>query len=116
MRSPTLINTAIGVGQLATYRFGIDPLPPQPTEGNSLPRNSAGQWLDPNIKDPRTHQLHIGYAHSLAANTVLSVDYTHVEGRNEMRQINLNPIVNGTRVLAPDFLRVFGVAERPRAT
>ena len=41
----TLTNTAIGVGQLATYRFGIDPLPPQPTEGNSLPRGSAGQWL-----------------------------------------------------------------------
>lgn len=108
----TLVNTAIGVGQLATYRFGIDPVPPPPTDtaGDSLPRNSAGQWLDPNIKDPRTHQAHIGYAHTLAANTVISVDYTHVEGRNEMRQINLNPIVRGTRVLAPDFIRVFGVA------
>ena len=41
---------------------------------------------------------------------MISVDYTHVEGRNEMRQINLNPIVNGTRVLVPDFIRVFGVA------
>lgn len=27
-----------------------------------------------------------------------------------MRQINLNPIVNGRRVLADDFVRVFGVA------
>ncbi len=107
----TLVNTAIGVGQLATYRFGIDPVPPQPTgAGDSLPRDSAGQWLDPNIGDPRTHQAHIGYAHTLAANTVVSVDYTHVEGRNEMRQINLNPIVNGRRVLADDFVRVFGVA------
>ena len=41
---------------------------------------------------------------------MVSVDYTHVEGRNEMRQINLNPIVNGRRVLADDFVRVFGVA------
>jgi len=105
----TLTNTAIGVGQLATYRFGTDPLPPQPTEGNSLPRNSQGQWLDPAIADPRTHQMHLGYAHTLAANTVLSVDYTHVEGRNEMRQLNLNPIVNGTRVLAPAFTQAFGV-------
>ena len=77
---------------------------------DSLPRDSAGQWLDPNIRDPKTHQAHIGYAHTLAANTVVSVDYTHVEGRNEMRQINLNPIVNGRRVLADDFVRVFGVA------
>ena len=38
----TLTNTAIGVGQLATYRFGIDPLPPQPTEGNRLPLGVAG--------------------------------------------------------------------------
>jgi Carboxypeptidase regulatory-like domain/TonB dependent receptor len=101
----TLTNTAIGVGQLATYRFGIDPLPPQPTEGNSLPLNSAGQWQDPGIVDPRTHQMHIGYAHTMAANTVLSVDYSHVEGRRELRQLNLSPIINGTRKLAPDFVR-----------
>ena len=106
----TLVNSSIGVGALANYRFGIDPLPPQPTEGNTLPLNAEGQWLDPAIKDPRTHQAHIGYAHTLAENTVLSVDYTHVEGRNEMRQINLNPLVNGTRVLAPDFQRVLGRA------
>ena len=81
----TLTNTAIGVGQLATYRFGIDPLPPQPTEGNTLPLGSQGQWIDPDMTDPRTHQAHIGYAHELAANTTLSVDYTHVEGRNEKR-------------------------------
>ena len=100
-----LTNTAIGVGQLATYRFGIDPLPPQPTEGNSLPLNSAGQWQDPAITDPRTHQMHIGYAHTMAANTVLSVDYSHVEGRKELRQLNLSPIINGVRKLAPDFVR-----------
>lgn len=35
--------------------------------------------------DPRTHQAHVGYAHELAANTMVSVDYTHVEGRNECR-------------------------------
>src|SRR5687767_15446586 len=36
----TLTNTAIGVGDLATFRLGIDPMPAQPTEGNSLPRGS----------------------------------------------------------------------------
>jgi hypothetical protein len=105
----TLTNTAIGVGQLATFRFGIDPLPPQPTEGNSLPRGSAGQWMDPNLIDPRNHQVHVGYAHTLAGNTMVAADYTHIEGRTELRQLNLNPIVNGRRLLADDFVRVYGV-------
>ena len=106
----TLTNTAIGVGQLATYRFGIDPLPPQPTEGNKLPLGAQGQWIDPDMTDPRTHQAHVGYAHELIANTTLAVDYTHVEGRNEKRQLNINPIINGRRRLADDFQRVYGVA------
>jgi carboxypeptidase family protein len=104
----TLTNTAIGVGALATYRFGIDPVPPQPTEGNVLPRGANGQWLDPKIKDPYNHQFHVGYAHELAANTMVSVDFTHIMGRRELRTLNINPIVNGQRVLAPDFLRVYG--------
>jgi hypothetical protein len=105
-----LSNSAIGRGQLATYRFGIDPLPPQPTEGNKLPSGATGQWIDVDMVDPRTHQLHLGYAHELMANTTLAVDYTHVEGRNEKRQININPRLNGRRRLADDFLRVFGDA------
>ena len=104
----TLTNTAIGVGQLPTYRLGIDPLPPQPTEGNRLPLGSQGQWIDKDMVDPRTHQLHIGYAHELMAATTLAIDYTHVEGRNEKRQLNINPLINGRRLLADDFQRVFG--------
>jgi Carboxypeptidase regulatory-like domain/TonB dependent receptor len=106
----TLTNTALGVGQLANYRFGIDPVPAQPTESNTLPRGATGQWLNPDIADPYNHTMHVGYAHELAANTMVSVDYTHVEGRRELRTLNINPIVNGQRVLAPDFLRVFGQA------
>jgi len=103
-----LTNTAIGVGQLPTYRFGIDPIPPQPTEGNKLPQGATGQWIDTNMTDPRTHQIHLGYAHELFANTTLAVDYTHVEGRKEKRQLNINPLINGRRRLADDFQRVFG--------
>ena len=55
-------NTGIGVGELATFRLGLDPLPPQPTQGDRLANNSTGQWIDPNMTDPRTHQTHIGYA------------------------------------------------------
>jgi len=59
--------------------------------------------------DPRTHQAHIGYAHTLAVNTTLSIDYTHTEGRHEKRPIELNPIISGTRLLANDFRRVYGI-------
>ena len=104
----TLNNSSIGVGELATYRFGIDPVPPQPTEGNSLPQGSEGQWIATDMVDPRTHQMHLGYARVLAANTTLSIDFTHMEGRREKRRMNINPILNGTRRLAPDFRRVFG--------
>jgi hypothetical protein len=103
-----LTNTAIGRGELGTYRFGIDPFPAQPTEGNSLPPNSAGQWLGPDVVNPRVHHAHIGYAHALGATTMFSVDYTRQLGRRGLMSMNLNPIVNGVRLLAPDFSRVFG--------
>jgi hypothetical protein len=103
-----LTNTAIGVGELATYRFGIDPFPAQPTEGNSLPRNSTGEWIGPNVVDPRVHHTHIGYAHELAANTMFAVDYTHQTGTRGLMAVNINPLVNRVRVLAPDFTRVLG--------
>jgi hypothetical protein len=103
-----LTNTAIGVGQLATYRLGIDPFPAQPIEGNSLPPNSAGQWLGPDIVDPRMHHMHIGYAHALAPTTMVSVDFTHEAGTRGLMSLNINPIVRGARLLAPDFNRVFG--------
>jgi hypothetical protein len=51
---------------------------------------------------------HLGYAHELAQNTTVAVDYTHMEGRREKRQLSINPIVNGRRRLASDFQRVFG--------
>ena len=104
----TRTNTAIGVGELATFRLGIDPLPPQPTQGDRLANNSTGQWINPDYNDPITHQAHIGYAHTLAANTTLAVDYTRIEGRREVRSTEINPLIGGRRLLANDFQRVFG--------
>jgi hypothetical protein len=106
----TLVNTGIGVGQLANFRFGVDPLPPGPPRSNTLPLGARGEWLDPDLTNPRTYQAHLGYAHQLSDSTSLSVDYTHVQGRKELRTLNINPIVNGRRVLADDFQRVFGNA------
>src|SRR4030095_16431317 len=56
-----------------------------------------------------------GYAQQLGSSTSLTVDYTRMEGRKGLRTLNANPIVNGQRVLAPEFLRVFGVANRLNA-
>jgi hypothetical protein len=36
------------------------------------------------------------------------VDYTHAQGSHEFRTLNINPIVNGTRLLAPKFAAVYG--------
>jgi len=96
-----LSNTAIGVGDLANFVLMRDPLPPAPTAPDALPEQSVGQWINPNLVEPRTYQTHVGYAHTLAANTTLSVDYTLSEGRHELRSTNINPILNGQRRLAP---------------
>jgi hypothetical protein len=109
-----LLNTAIGVGQLATYRFGIDPPPPQPPAVSEFPgafppgQSVNGAWIDPDSKDPRSHQFHIGYSHELAPSTVLSADYTHVTGLNDFKEIQINQFKNGVRTLAPALAAVYG--------
>ena len=65
----TRTNTAIGVGELATFRLGIDPLPPQPTQGDRLANNSTGQWIASGLRRsdhaPGAHRLraHAGGEH-----------------------------------------------------
>jgi TonB-dependent receptor-like protein len=109
-----LANTAVGVGDLATYRFGIDPPPPPPPAVTEVPgefppgRSLAAYVIDPNIKDPRTHQFHLGYSHELAPNTVLSADYTRATGLNDFKEVQINTFKNGVRRLAPDLARVYG--------
>jgi hypothetical protein len=108
----TRVNSAIGVGQLATYRYGIDPLPPQPTAittGGFPPgTNAIGAWMDPDITDPHTHQFHVGYSHELAPSTVLSADFTHVTGLNDLKRVDINNFKNGVRRLAPQLAAVYG--------
>jgi hypothetical protein len=106
----TLVNTAIGVGQMADFRLGIDPLPEKPTITDRLPpgKRTGGYWFDPDITDPHSHQFHIGYSQEFGSNTVLSADYTHIEGRNDFRALEINPIINGVRRLAPEFAAAFG--------
>ena len=106
----TRINTGIGVGQLGTLRLGIDPLPERPTITDRLPPGASSKtfWLDPNITDARNHQSHLGYTQELGPNTVLSADFTHIEGRNDYIRLEINPILNGVRRLAPALAEVYG--------
>jgi Carboxypeptidase regulatory-like domain/TonB dependent receptor len=111
-----LVNTAVGTGQLATYRYGIDPPPPDPSPVTEFPgafptgASAGGYWIDPNITDPRNHQFHIGYAHELAPNTMISADYSHVLGLNDFKDVQINTFKNGVRRLAPALAAVYGDA------
>ena len=39
---------------------------------------------------------------------MLSADFTHVEGRNDFRALEINPLINGVRRLAPALQAAFG--------
>ena len=106
----TRTNTGIGVGELATLRLGIDPLPEKPTDTENLPPggSNGGYWFDPNIDDPRTHQIHIGYTQQLGPNTVISADVSSRLGRHDFRASAINPFIDGERRLAPAFGEAFG--------
>jgi hypothetical protein len=106
----TKTNTAIGVGELATYRFGIDPPPPQPPVTSGFPPGASSNtnWYDPDVGNAKNHHVHVGYSHELSPHAVLSADYTHVKGLNDAKTVQANPFVNGVRVLAPALAAVYG--------
>src|SRR5262249_2401910 len=106
----TITDPAIGAGPLANFVFGQTPLPAPPVAPTEFPAGgrTAGYTYDPNLKDPFTYQTHVGYSHVFSPQTVLSVDYTNMLGRKGWQALEINPIINGTRVLAPALQRVYG--------
>ncbi len=88
-----LVNDSVGVGQLATYRFGVDPLPTPPTGANNanLEVGGFGRINDPTLRDPYVQKFSIGFEHDLGRNFVLSSDYVHTLGLHENRVQNINP-------------------------
>ena len=87
-----LTNSAVGTGQLANFRYGIDPLPAPPAfDFSQLPAGSFGRITDPDASDPYVHKLSIGFETILRETWTLSSDYVHTEGRNEPRVLNINP-------------------------
>lgn len=107
-----LRNTSVGVGQMADYRYGIDPGFPQPPSEGVLPSGSTGEWLANNIQSPQMHHFHIGVAQTLNQNTVLTVDYTRTEGRHSWRSTDSNPRINGSpRILSEQFGTLTGTID-----
>jgi hypothetical protein len=86
------VNSAVGVGQLATFRYGIDPLPaPAAINNTQLEFGGFGRINDPRLRDPYVQKWSLGVETKLGQNYVLSSDYVHTLGLHENRVLNVNP-------------------------
>jgi hypothetical protein len=89
----TLVNNSVGVGQLAGFRFGVDPLPPPPAgfSFSDLAFGGFGRINDPDATEPYVQKFSIGFQKSLGPRFVLSSDYVHTIGLHEPRVQVINP-------------------------
>ncbi len=86
------VNTAVGEGELANFRFGVDPLPaPASVNNTDLEFGGFGRINDPSLKDPYVQKFSIGVQKTLGQSYVLSSDYVHTLGTHENRVQNINP-------------------------
>ncbi len=88
-----LVNSSVGKGDLATFRFGVDPLPTPPANANDtdLAPGAFGRINDPIMRDPYVQKFSIGFERQLGKALVLSSDYVHTLGIHEPRVQNINP-------------------------
>jgi Carboxypeptidase regulatory-like domain/TonB dependent receptor len=87
-----LVNSAVGVGDLANFRFGVDPLPrPANINNTELEFGGFGRINDPGMKDPYVQKFSIGFQKTIGEKYVLSSDYVHTLGVHENRVQNINP-------------------------
>src|ERR1044071_432636 len=86
------VNTAVGVGELANFRFGVDPLPsPGNVNNTDLEFGGFGRINDPDLRDPYVQKFSIGVQKTLGQHYVLSSDFVHTLGLHENRVQNVNP-------------------------
>jgi len=78
-------------GDLATFRFGVDPLPAPAPAATDLAFGARGRLDDPHLTDPWSQQMSIGTAVELNPVYAVSADYTHVLGTHEFRMLDDNP-------------------------
>ncbi|HEX8072615.1 MAG TPA: TonB-dependent receptor [Pyrinomonadaceae bacterium] len=87
------VNNRVGSGQLAAFRFGVDPLPAPPAGANNteLEFGGFGRINDPTLRDPYVQKFSIGFERNVGRDFVLSSDYVHTLGLHENRVQNVNP-------------------------
>ena len=89
----SLTNTEVGVGQLPTFRFGIDPLP-TPPPGFSIANLAVGGFgriNDPDASEPYVQKFSLGVERQLSDQLTLSSDFVHTLGLHEPRVQVINP-------------------------
>ena len=89
----SLTNSEVGVGQLSTFRFGIDPLP-TPPPGFSIENLAVGGFgriNDPDASEPYVQKFSLGVEKQLTDQLTLSSDYVHTLGLHEPRVQVINP-------------------------
>ncbi len=87
-----LTNSAVGVGQLANFRYGVDPLPaPPPPDYSVLPTGAFGRINDPDAREPFVQKLSIGFQHALTPSWSVTSDYVYTRGDHEPRYQVVNP-------------------------
>jgi len=92
---------------------GVTPLPATDLAPTALPKGAGteGRFYDPNLQDQQVQQTHAGWSHQFPNETVLAVDYSHVESRHGWRNMDVNPVMPSlgyTRPLAPALGTVYG--------
>jgi hypothetical protein len=108
--SETFADPAIGQGQLASFVYGVTPLPAAPLAPTQFPtgQNIAGSFYSSSLQNPLAQQAKVGFSHLFPHQTVLAVDYTYILGTRGWRSLDINPLLNGVRPLASATLATYG--------
>ncbi|HZU35948.1 MAG TPA: TonB-dependent receptor, partial [Gemmataceae bacterium] len=90
---------------LASYRWGVDPVPVAPPPPTSLPAGATGRLVDPNFRNPMSQQFNLGYSIQVSNSSVIEVDLVHELANHEPKTVNINPQTCATcaRILASAF-------------
>ncbi|HJS51032.1 MAG TPA: TonB-dependent receptor [Pyrinomonadaceae bacterium] len=94
---PEIFQTAINLQPpdpfLASFIYGVTPLPPVPADFNfgTLVQGSFGRINDPDATEPYVQKFQIGFQRELSPNMSISSDYVHTLGLHEPRYLNINP-------------------------
>ena len=92
-----LTNSAVGVGQLADFRYGVDPLPAPPPPDFSHPagRVASDASTTPTSKEPYVQKWSIGFQKAIGTRWSVSSDFVHTLGLHEPRFQIINPRIEG---------------------